>query len=287
MEWINENLPMISLAAFLVSLAAFVVVIWEKVIPRYHLNTSINQIAVLRVPGNNIAPLLLEMLTIDICSGTPSPSALNIIAQYPALNKIDKSNKESILRLLVKLSKANKIGYSAPPNIVSSFTHHELYKLPLYVPLIVTNTGNRIANISTLVLVLKKKDAPTEKWLYWAVAEINPSLLIKRGMVPIKDADRFTQGLGMISVLPMKSVRIDPYFVPIMELDGNKIWVKNPEPGTYLVNLKGYGTDGDLVVKSDEVEFNLNEKAIIDAGRGNETLDSLQAVEHFRKALQD
>lgn len=281
MDMIKIYLPI------LISLVALSIVLWDRVYPRYKLSSAINQIAVMRVPHNNIAPLLIRMLAADLSSGNPSDSALSISKQYPEIMDGAKENPEQLLKNALKLASKNKVGYNPPDEIVSLFTDDELFQIPLYVPLVISNQGNRIANITTITLVITKEGEENNKWLYWAVAELDEKLLVKRGKVPIKDGDRFSQSLGMVAVPPGSTIRLDPYFIPIKELDGVNIWPGNFKPDSYMVELRCYNDKNQLALSSQKVKLKLTEKVLIGAGQGNEVIDSVNATHHFKMALQE
>lgn len=161
MEFVTVYLPII------VSVLTFGFVIWEKIYPRYSLNAAINQIAFLRVPQNNASSLLRDMLINDLLSSESSEGAQRIIESNRDLKPlIESQDKEALYARVDKIAQHAGIGYDPPDKLVKDYLGDTRYVIPLYVPLVITNSGNRTANISTITLVLNNAKGGNRKWLY-------------------------------------------------------------------------------------------------------------------------
>jgi len=290
MEWTKINLPVFikDYLPIILSVIALFAVFWEKIYPRVNLFSSINKVGVLRMQQGNRGPLLRKMLSDDLMSKSKSQLAAKIIEENPYLQSfIDIQDDVGLMNQVDSI--INKIGgikYNPPPDIAQKYLDEPLFVFPLYIPLVINNSGNRTAYISTIVLKIWQKKNPDNIWLYWAITELEEDKLIHRHE-KYTDADRLESSFVMICISPSTKIEKNLFFVPIMTVNKQKIWRNNVKPGKYQCKILAYSPDGTKLLETDTVDFDLTDKYVFDSLIGSDSINDIKADEHFAKALNE
>jgi hypothetical protein len=91
--------------AVILSLVSLTIVVYKEFIQGSKLHSSVNQVILVRLPGENKASLIQDMILDDLFSDTPSLQAQAVLVQNPVFQEsINTRNRDKLLGELIELS---------------------------------------------------------------------------------------------------------------------------------------------------------------------------------------
>lgn len=156
--------------ALFISFASLFIVVYKEFLQNFKLNTSVDQIFMMRVPATNKQSLLVDMILDDLLFDAPSKQAKAIISADENLSKLATSGNREKLKLdLIEYSKRSPITYSPPDLIIDAYLSDDRFGSSFYIPLIVYNSGRKFAHITSLVLVAERQGNRSKKMGFYSI----------------------------------------------------------------------------------------------------------------------
>lgn len=283
----KDSAPLISLA---ISLLSLIIVFYKDFIQGSNLTTVLNTVVLVRVPENNKGALLEEMILDDLLSGRPSDQVQKIIENNPVIaNGVKSRNRQITQNALrnysIEFSKTgNKLIYDPTPEAVMKYFGHKNFTVGIYIPLIISNTGRKTGDISTLTLKITSVSDPKNKWVFGCFTEVR--------------ADEFTkfnsnQPYGTIvgkifpgiSIGPTSNYRLDALMIPLDEVNDKIISRTSIVPGKYKVQIIGFGSKNEKSLESNVAIINIQSKMLIDVFNGSNISTNLSLDDNVEKIL--
>lgn len=237
----------------------------------------------MRVPATNKQQLLTEMLLDDLVSDHPSREARDVLEAMPDL--IGRRNRDSLRVELTKQFLGKTINYAPPNLLVTKYLSDKRLGTAFFIPLIVNNSGKRVAHVSSLALVATPKEGSNKKWAFTAFVEVNSAKLWQRAK-DVKDADLIEKLFTGFSVAPGESVRINPWFMAMHEARNQIISRESIIPGEYFMRIYGYGANGKRVLETLPITYRLTGESLISAFNGSESILYLDVEERLADATR-
>ena len=151
--------------AVIVSLVSLAIVAYKEFIQGSKLHSSVNQVILVRLPSENKASLIKDMILDDLFSDTPSRQARAVLDQNSVFQEsINTRNRDKLLGELIEISKQQRISYNPPIGLVKRYWGDKRYSMSFFVPLVVFNSGKKFAHISSLVMVAHLKNQIPNKF---------------------------------------------------------------------------------------------------------------------------
>ncbi len=272
--------------AVIVSLVSLAIVVYKEFIQGSKLHSSVNQVILVRLPGENKASLIQDMILDDLFSDTPSRQARAILDQNPVFQEsINTRNRDKLLGELVEISKQQRISYNPPIGLVKRYWGDKRYSMSFFVPLVVFNSGKKFAHISSLVMVAHLKNQPDKKWAFTVFVEIDPIKVLQREKDQ-KDAERISSLFSGFAVAPGESVQVNPWFTSITDAGNKIISRESMKPGDYVLQVFGYDSKGKRVLTTKPVEHSILEQHLVEAFFGSESANYINIEKHVVDATK-
>lgn len=283
----KDSIPLFSLGIALLSL---VLVFYKDFIQGAHLNTVLNTVVIVRVPENNKSALLEEIILDDLLSDHPSKQAQNIMNMSTPLVEVVKSKNRQIIQNTLKnfsleVSKTGKkIIYDPSSESIIKYFGNKNLTIGIYIPLIISNTGRKTGDISTLILKITSLSNPQNKWIFGCFTEVRADEFTK-----FNSTQPYGTIIGKIfpgiSIGPTNNYRLDAFMIPLEKINDKLISTTTLVPGKYKVQVIGFGSKNEKSLESNEAILNFQPKMLIDAFNGSNISTNLSMDESVEKIL--
>lgn len=254
--------------------------IYRDLWPRDRLGTQVDRLGVLAVSTAVQQAVRLDALFHDLTGDQPSANASLIFSLAPRLREELGTLARSDLPRWIELAvPAGEFRYDPPHNLVRPWIGRLEALVPLWLPLVLTNTGRRVGHIGNVILELRNARSPDERWLYQAEAELDATRMVRRHLVEV-DADRLQTSFVGVAVPPDQTIRVDLLMVPLRWHRDRAIISQPPGCGTFEVCATGFRPGGTRqAFRTDWAEVRILEREIIAALLGGDVLINLSADE--------
>jgi hypothetical protein len=272
--------------ALLISSVTLIIFVYKEFLQNFKLNTSVDQIFIIRISGKNKQSLLIDMILDDLLSDTPSRQAKATISAEENLSKLASSGNRKQLKLdLIEYSKRSPITYTPPDLIIDAYLSDSRFSSSFYIPLIVYNSGRKFAHVTSLVMIAESQEDRSKKWAFAAFLEIDHKKILRRDKRQ-SDIDRISQIFSGFTIGPGETKRIDPWFTPMRSINKMIIPKENIKSGTYVIMIFGYDSKGKKVLIAEPVKFTIQKKNMMETFTGSESAHYLRLEENLRDALE-
>ena len=271
--------------AVIISFLSLGIVLYKEFLQGFKLHSSINQVIMIRLPAENKLSLIQDMLLDDLLSDSPSRGAQGLLANHPELKgAITSRNRDKLRGELIDTATRHRIRYNPPQRIVEHYWGDKRYAVSFLIPLVVYNSGRKMAFVSSLVLVARLKNQPEKKWAFSVFVEIEPKKILQR-TEEYKDADRISNLFSGFAVGPGESVQVNTWFIPITDAKDRIISREGMKPGDYMLKVYGYDSRGKQVLTVDEVSYKISEQQLHEIFSGSESVNYVNIDEHVSNAV--
>lgn len=275
-----------TLTPIIISLVALGIVLYRDFLQGPKLHSSINQIIMMRTLSNKKQVLLQDMLLDDLLSTNMSQQALKISKSNPLIGKfVQSKNRDKLIEELLEFNEGKNLIYSPPSELVAKYINDKRYYTSFYVPLVIYNSGGKVAHVSSLIMIITSLDNIFLKWAYTPYVEINHSKFLDRSKNQ-KDVEIMSKLFTGVSISPNESIRVDPWFMPKYEPEDPLILRNNISPGKYIVTISGFDAEGKEFFRTNPVEYNITEEYLIKTFFGKEKSDSFNIDKNISSAIQ-
>lgn len=263
------------IASFIVSLVSLGVVVYKEFLQGSSLNTTVDQLLVLRLPFHNKMDLLTDMILDDLLSDHPSRAAQNISGASNDIQRaIVSRNRDRLKAEVVEFSQQNRVDYNPPIPLVLQYIQDNRFSLSFCLPLVVYNSGKKFGHVSTLILVFQSKEDASKKWVFSPCFEMDLPKVTQRNQ-SLNDNDRISGVFTGFSVAPGETIKLSPMFTPMVQANNKIISKGNIAPGEYRVKILGFNGQGKKILESNTADFVFRSQYLIEIFAGIET------IEHF------
>lgn len=222
-----------STLSILISLTSLGIVVFREFIQGPRLSSALDQIVTLHVGEPDKKELLVEMLADDATSEKPSPAAEQLLKISSDLRAAASArDRVAVRREIVNIASNPRtpVRYDPTDDQIRRYLKAPRFALAMYLPLIIANSGKRVGHLSSLLLVAESKVNRRKRFVFSAMAEIDPGRFMKR-YESKPDADRMAGVFSGVSITPGASVTVHALMVPMLELRGRRISETHLQPG--------------------------------------------------------
>jgi hypothetical protein len=274
------------LIPIVISLASLGIVAYKEFFEGPKLSSALDQIGTMRM-GEDKKHVLLELLTDDVQSSNPSPAATSLLVKSTNLqDALRSASRDRIQAELATIaSRPGGIRYDAPDEAIRDYVLSKQFPIALYLPIIITNSGKRVGHLSSLTLVLESERQRRIRYVFSAMAQIDPVIFMKIGPNQ-RDSDRLSGIFPGVSVAPGSSVHVHALMVPMLDIKRNHISDSYLRPGKYKLSVFGHGHDGQLLLRSPRINADFPESYFINAFKGSESINYLSSEANVLDALR-
>lgn len=269
-----------------ISVASLAIVIYREFVQGPRLTSAVDQIVTLHLGEPDKKELLVDMLADDLLSGEMSPTGQQLAKSSTALRAaVGSKDRSAVRQEVVNLASRTRVNYDPTDDQIRQYLTNPRFALPLYLPIIIANSGKRVGHLSSLLLVLESKVNRSRRFVFSALAQIDPDKFLKRHEAKV-DADRIAGMFPGVSIAPGSSVTVHALMAPMLHAHGKRISDTNLQPGDYWVSVFGYGHGEKLLLRSNRIGGLWPEKYFIDAFKGGESANYLTTEGYIEKALK-
>jgi len=292
----NMNLAVLKdwapLISIVIALSSLVIVFYKDFIQGAKLETVISTVVFVRMPEQNKSMIIEQMLLDDLLSGNPSDQAkIFIDSDINIANAVKTRNRELARNYLVNLSiiasrEGKKVIYDAPPERIEKYFGDKNFALGFYVPLNLVNTGRKSGDITTLILEMRSKTDPKQRWVYSCFMEIKPEEFTKfssdKPMGTI--VGKLFPG---VSIGPSANFRLDAFMIPFDTVKDKIISKNSLMPGEYTVQIIGFNSKNAKTLVSNISTITINKRLLIDVFNGGNIVNNLSIDDHIEQLLNE
>lgn len=261
-----------------VAMATLAWTVYRDLWPRDRLRTQIDRLGVLAAPAAVQEAVRLDALFEDLTGRQPSANAALLFALAPRLHEeLHSLTRADLPGWIERAVPAGKFLYDPPHPLVRPWVSRPEAHVPLWLPLVITNTGRRVGHIGNVLLELRNPNNPEERWIYQAEAELDATRVVRRHLVAV-DADRLQTAFVGVAVPPDQTTRLDLLMVPLRWHRDQAIMRQPPGFGTFEVRATGFRPGGTRrAFRTDWAEVRILERETIAALLGGDVLINLSA----------
>ncbi len=274
----------VSVFALVVSSILPIIEVYKNFIQGAQLNSSINQIILMRTSGENKQNLLQEMILDDLLSERPSKQALVIFSNYPSLNApIQSRNRDKLKVELIDFTNGQLI-YDPPEHLIEKYSEDKRFGSSFYIPLVVFNSGKKFAHVRSLIMIAESTSDSSKKWAFTVFVELNPEKLLDR-RINLNDVERISKMFSGFSIGSGEGLKVNPWFIPIADANNKIISRDNIKLGMYKIRIFGYGAKDEILLEVPPVEYTLTKRNLLQSFIGIESAEYLHVEKHIDGAL--
>ena len=276
-----------STSAVIVSLVSLAIVVYKEYVQGPKLHSSVNQVILMRLAGENKASLKKDMILDDLFSDTPSRQARAFLDQNPVFQEsIDTRNRDRLLGELTAISRKQMMNYNPTIGLVKRYLEDERYSISFLVPLVIFNSGRKFAHISSLIMIAHLKNQPEKKWAYTVFLEIDPIKVVQREKGQ-KDTERVSNLFSGFAVAPGESVQVNPCFTSMTDPGIKTISRERMKPDDYVLEVFGYDCKSKRVLTTKPVEYSIFERPLLKTFFGSESAHYIDVGKHVVDATKE
>jgi len=249
---------------------------------------NFDQIIALRLPQGNKNKILKDIVIIEIISGNSEfldkkrySKNPKIYKKYPEI--LDAAKKKDKKQLSELFTNMKFVEYKPSDDSIRKYIGEQVFSPTFCIPMTLSNSGSQFAHISNLYMVITSKKNTEDRWLYKCLLEIELKSLIQRK--DKTDADRAKGMFTGFSVGPKEKIIATPAFSSTWEIDGKEIIANSMTPGTYEMQIIGYGRDTKKIFETNITEYNLFESTLFKIFKGGDISQLLEPKDEMKKLI--
>lgn len=264
---------------FFISIASFAIsgyLGWNEIFKKASLISTINYVSIMPFPETEKEEILISIFHDDLERDTISSEAIKILKglnlAFPdAIESLRKMShnafKNALINKMVELKNDSIVrNYNPPSSLIVKYLGSKNLLVYFYIPLTITNYGNKVATITSLYLEVKSKRDISKKWYYNSIFEIETSNLKK--VKTLNTWELMGKWNSGYSILPNSSQTINSVF---MHPEPNKIQ-ENIKEGEYLIKIFAYSDENEIILETEEQPYELINSTLINAFRNGKTV---------------
>jgi hypothetical protein len=272
--------------ALLLSGVSLLGVLYKEFWQGARLSAHIDQLTLLRMPTGNQQQVVNELLLRDLFSSHPSDDAASLLAAIPNIQKaVDSGARDQVAALLKDYSQHNSVTYNPPRALLEASSSELLHFRNFALPVIVANSGRKVAHISTFILVFRNTAEPRRRWLFSSFALLDAKAILWNTGSD-NDGDRVLGLFVGMSVHPISSSQVFLWFIPHGTIEGYCTEPVTLPVGHHEASLIAFGASGKKLLQSPWVPYEFTLNNLLRTVKGADSTDYIIGAGPAEEALK-
>lgn len=261
-----------------IAVATLAWTVYRDLWPRARLRTQLDRLGVFGVSRVVQQAVRLDALFHDLTGAQPSANASLLFALAPRLREeLGVLTAADLPQWIERATLGGEFKYDPPQELVRPWVDRLEALVPLWLPLVLTNSGRQVGHIANVVLELRDARDPDRRWLYQAEAELDATRMIRRHLVEV-EADRLQTAFVGVAIPPGQTTRVDLLMAPLRWHRDRSIVIQPPGAGTFEVRATGFRPGGTRrAFQTDWAQVRILEREVIASLLGGDVLINLSA----------